>query len=135
MKSADSQPFHSAAVAAALNLANLIATKSPVAIVGAKQLLIHSRDHSVASNLEYTGVWNGTMINTVVRVEVTSLVIGYTCGRDYEGEGGPAVRAFAEAPEQTLRCDVPLPPSPSHCITTKCKAIQAPSFITQRFCD
>jgi len=53
-----------AVVVAALDLAKLIATKSPVAVTGTKRLLIHSRDHSVASNLEYTSVWNGAMINT-----------------------------------------------------------------------
>lgn len=51
-------------VQAALGLAKVIATKSPVAVAGTKQLLMHSRDHSVSSNLEYTSVWNGAMINT-----------------------------------------------------------------------
>lgn len=54
-------------VHAALDLAKVIATKSPVAIAGTKRLLIHSRDHPVSSNLEYTSVWNGAMINTAVR--------------------------------------------------------------------
>lgn len=54
-------------VQAALDLAKFIATKSPVAVSGTKQLLIHSRDHSVTENLEYTSVWNGAMIHTDVR--------------------------------------------------------------------
>jgi len=45
-------------VAAALETAKLIAAKSPIAVVGTKHLLLHSRDHSVAENLEYTAVWN-----------------------------------------------------------------------------
>ncbi|KAJ8483086.1 hypothetical protein ONZ45_g14724 [Pleurotus djamor] len=45
-------------VAAALNLAKLIASKSPVAVVGTKHLLLHSRDHSVAQSLAYTATWN-----------------------------------------------------------------------------
>ncbi|KLO16260.1 ClpP/crotonase [Schizopora paradoxa] len=45
-------------VAAALDTARLIASKSPVAVVGTKQILLHSRDHSVQDNLEYTAAWN-----------------------------------------------------------------------------
>jgi len=51
-------------VKAALELAKFIATKGPVAIAGTKRLLIHSRDHSVPENLEYTSTWNGAMIHT-----------------------------------------------------------------------
>src|ERR1700679_3396344 len=50
----------------ALDLARLIATKSPIAIASTKQLLNHSRDHSVPENLEYTSIWNGAMIHTAV---------------------------------------------------------------------
>ena len=53
-------------VKAALELAKSIATKSPVAIAGTKRLLIHSRDHSVPANLEYTSIWNGAMLHTEV---------------------------------------------------------------------
>ncbi|KIM78627.1 hypothetical protein PILCRDRAFT_824262 [Piloderma croceum F 1598] len=51
-------------VKSALDLARLIATKSPIAIASTKQLLNHSRDHSVSANLEYTSIWNGAMIHT-----------------------------------------------------------------------
>ncbi|KAJ3842721.1 enoyl-CoA hydratase/isomerase [Lentinula raphanica] len=51
-------------VAAALELAKLIATKSPVAVTGTKRLLSHARDHSVAENLEYTKLWNSAMLQT-----------------------------------------------------------------------
>jgi delta(3,5)-delta(2,4)-dienoyl-CoA isomerase len=53
-------------VKAALGLAEFIARKSPVAVTSTKQLLIHSRDHSVPANLEYTSIWNGVMLHTAV---------------------------------------------------------------------
>jgi len=62
-------------VKAALELAKSIATKSPVAIAGTKRLLIHSRDHSVPANLEYTSIWNGAMLHTEdLKVAATALV-------------------------------------------------------------
>ncbi|KAF4620852.1 hypothetical protein D9613_001053 [Agrocybe pediades] len=51
-------------VQAALNLAEVIASKSPVAAVGVKELLRHSRDNSVADNLAYTAMWNGVALRT-----------------------------------------------------------------------
>jgi delta(3,5)-delta(2,4)-dienoyl-CoA isomerase len=67
-------------VNAALELARTIASKSPIAITGTKQILIHARDHSsvlfdfrlyiyeslrhlllrfrVSDNLDYTATWN-----------------------------------------------------------------------------
>ncbi|KAE9392220.1 hypothetical protein BT96DRAFT_924843 [Gymnopus androsaceus JB14] len=51
-------------VAAALDLAKLIATKSLVAVSGTKRLISHARDHSVAENLEYTSTWNSAMLQT-----------------------------------------------------------------------
>ncbi|KAJ3804753.1 enoyl-CoA hydratase/isomerase [Lentinula aff. lateritia] len=50
--------------AAALELAQLIVTKSPIAVTGTKRLLSHARDHSVAENLEYTSLWNSAMLQT-----------------------------------------------------------------------
>ncbi|KAK1827836.1 ClpP/crotonase-like domain-containing protein [Podospora conica] len=47
-----------AALDAASKLAGLIASKSPVAVQGTKELLNHARDHTVAENLNYTAVWN-----------------------------------------------------------------------------
>jgi len=52
------------ALAEALKLANDIASKSPVAVVGTKHLLNYSRDHSVAEGLAYTAFWNAAMLNT-----------------------------------------------------------------------
>lgn len=53
-----------AALDAALKIATLIATKSPVAVHGTKELLNHARDHTVADSLRYTGVWNSAAIQT-----------------------------------------------------------------------
>ncbi|KAN0112831.1 ClpP/crotonase [Hyaloscypha variabilis] len=52
------------AIQAALKMAELIATKSPVAVQGTKELLNHARDHTVADSLRYTGVWNSAAIQT-----------------------------------------------------------------------
>lgn len=53
-----------AAVAAGLEMAKLLASKSPVAVQGTKELLNHARDHAVADSLRYTGVWNSAAIQT-----------------------------------------------------------------------
>jgi len=42
----------------ALDLARLIASKSPVAVSRSKFLLTHSRDHPAAKTLAYTALWN-----------------------------------------------------------------------------
>ncbi|KAG2140506.1 Delta2-dienoyl-CoA-isomerase [Suillus bovinus] len=54
-----------AVVAAALQLAKDIASKSPVAVSGTKRLLLHARDHSVAENLEYTATWNSAALQAM----------------------------------------------------------------------
>ncbi|KAL4063402.1 ClpP/crotonase-like domain-containing protein [Scleroderma yunnanense] len=48
----------------ALGLAEEITRKSPVAIMSAKRLLMHARDHSVSENLDYTAAWNASMLQT-----------------------------------------------------------------------
>ena len=78
-------------VAAALELAKLVAEKSPVAVLGTKHLLLHARDHpcvvpvlsahgiltscvfSVRENLEYTALWNSAMLQTQARRIVPSV--------------------------------------------------------------
>lgn len=45
-----------------MEMAKLIASKSPLSIRGTKQILLHSRDHSVADGLEYMAVWNAGML-------------------------------------------------------------------------
>ncbi|KAF7721903.1 putative enoyl CoA hydratase [Apophysomyces ossiformis] len=48
----------------AIKTAKLIASKSPVAVYGTKQVLNYSRDHSVADGLNYVATWNAAMLNT-----------------------------------------------------------------------
>ncbi|KAH8694231.1 enoyl-CoA hydratase/isomerase family protein [Talaromyces proteolyticus] len=52
------------AVEKAIELAGLIASKSPVAVQGTKENLNFSRDHSVKDGLRYTGVWNSAALQT-----------------------------------------------------------------------
>jgi delta(3,5)-delta(2,4)-dienoyl-CoA isomerase len=47
-----------------LKLAQLIASKSPVAVLGTKEILNYSRDRTVADGLHYTAVWNAAMLQT-----------------------------------------------------------------------
>ncbi|KAH9947066.1 ClpP/crotonase-like domain-containing protein [Amylocystis lapponica] len=51
-------------VRAALETAKAIAAKSPIAVVGTKHLLLHSRDHTVDENLDYTALWNAALLQT-----------------------------------------------------------------------
>ncbi|GAB5588103.1 hypothetical protein Unana1_03003 [Umbelopsis nana] len=55
---------HEEVVAEAIKTAKLIASKSPVAVIGTKNLLNYSRDHSVTEGLEYTLTWNAAMLQT-----------------------------------------------------------------------
>ncbi|KAF2744631.1 ClpP/crotonase [Sporormia fimetaria CBS 119925] len=52
------------AVAKALETAKTIASKSPVATMGTKEILNYSRDRTVADGLQYTAVWNMGMLQT-----------------------------------------------------------------------
>ncbi|KAG8896850.1 hypothetical protein FRB99_008609 [Tulasnella sp. 403] len=49
---------------AAVELAKVIASKSPVATFGTKHLLLHARDSSVKDSLEYTATWNSLMLQS-----------------------------------------------------------------------
>jgi delta(3,5)-delta(2,4)-dienoyl-CoA isomerase len=51
-------------VSKGLKLASLIASKSPVAVQGTKEILNYSRDRSVEEGLRYTAVWNQAMLQT-----------------------------------------------------------------------
>ncbi|KAK2461074.1 hypothetical protein APHAL10511_006921 [Amanita phalloides] len=51
-------------VAAALDLAKEIASKSPVAVSSSKHLISHSRDNTVHDNLRYTAIWNSSQLQT-----------------------------------------------------------------------
>jgi delta(3,5)-delta(2,4)-dienoyl-CoA isomerase len=52
------------ALGKALEMAELLTTKSPVAVQGTKELLNHARDNRLADSLRYTGVWNSAAIQT-----------------------------------------------------------------------
>lgn len=58
------QGGHDGVVDAALALARIIGSKSPVAVLGTKHLLNYSRDHTVAEGLAYTAIWNAAMVQT-----------------------------------------------------------------------
>jgi enoyl-CoA hydratase len=53
---------HDAAVAAGLAMATEIASKSPMAIAGVKQVLNHGRGRTIDDGLEYVAVWNAAML-------------------------------------------------------------------------
>ncbi|TVY45932.1 Delta(3,5)-Delta(2,4)-dienoyl-CoA isomerase, mitochondrial, partial [Lachnellula cervina] len=57
-------PTKQDAIAKALEVAKLLAEKSPVAVQGTKELLNHARDNKLADSLRYTGVWNSAAIQT-----------------------------------------------------------------------
>jgi enoyl-CoA hydratase len=50
-------PDHAKLVESVLATAAEIATKSPLAIHGSKQMLLHARDHTVAAALEHVATW------------------------------------------------------------------------------
>lgn len=51
-------------IAAGLELAKLIASKSPVAVQGTKNILDAAWGRTVEDNLNYTAVWNGAMLQS-----------------------------------------------------------------------
>ncbi|KAG9250463.1 ClpP/crotonase-like domain-containing protein [Emericellopsis atlantica] len=53
-----------AALQAALDMAGLLASKSPVAVQGTKELLNHGRDHATVESLRYTAVWNSVAVQS-----------------------------------------------------------------------
>jgi enoyl-CoA hydratase len=55
---------HDSLVAGVLEIAKEIASRSPLAIVGSKEMLNYTRDHSVADGLNYIATWNAAMILT-----------------------------------------------------------------------
>jgi delta(3,5)-delta(2,4)-dienoyl-CoA isomerase len=52
------------AIEDALGLATLMASKSPVAVQGTKELLNHARDNTIADSLKYTSIWNAGMLQS-----------------------------------------------------------------------
>mmetsp|Transcript_70359 Transcript_70359/g.228720 ORF Transcript_70359/g.228720 Transcript_70359/m.228720 type:complete len:289 (+) Transcript_70359:56-922(+) len=57
-------PSREALMQEAVELAKVIASKSPIALLGAKTLLNYSRDHSVDESLEYAITWNQSMLQS-----------------------------------------------------------------------
>ncbi|MEL7099643.1 MAG: crotonase/enoyl-CoA hydratase family protein [Pseudomonadota bacterium] len=51
-----------ATIAAAMEMAQSIAAKSPLAIAGIKQSITYARDHSVAEGLDQIATWNAGML-------------------------------------------------------------------------
>jgi delta(3,5)-delta(2,4)-dienoyl-CoA isomerase len=52
------------ALAKGMEIAKLLATKSPVAVQSTKELLNHARDNKIADSLRYTSAWNAGAIQT-----------------------------------------------------------------------
>jgi enoyl-CoA hydratase len=44
-------------------IAATIASKSPLAVRGSKEMLLYSRDHSVQEGLNYIATWNAGMLS------------------------------------------------------------------------
>jgi delta(3,5)-delta(2,4)-dienoyl-CoA isomerase len=53
----DVHPDQESMMAAAFEMATLIASKSPLAVSGTKRNLVYARDHTVAEGLEYVATW------------------------------------------------------------------------------
>ncbi len=45
-----------------MELAKMIAAKSPLVIRGTKEMLLYKRDHSVEDSLDYMATWNAGML-------------------------------------------------------------------------
>lgn len=59
-------------LAAAKELAEQIASKSPIAIHGLKAVLNYSRDHTIEDSLEYNALWSGAMLSQEDMTEAIS---------------------------------------------------------------
>jgi enoyl-CoA hydratase len=55
---------HDTLVEGALALAKTIAEKSPLAIVGTKEMLNYARDHTIADGLDHIATWQAGMLQT-----------------------------------------------------------------------
>jgi len=51
-------------MAAVAGIARAIAAKSPLAIRGSKEMLLYTRDHSVAESLNYMAIWNAALLQS-----------------------------------------------------------------------
>jgi enoyl-CoA hydratase len=60
---------HDELVAGALDVAAQIATKSPLAVWGSKEMITYSRDHTVADSLNYIATWQTGMFQPADMIE------------------------------------------------------------------
>ena len=60
---------HESLVAGVLEIAERIATKSPLAIWGTKEMINFTRDHSVADSLRYMAGWQAGMFQPADMME------------------------------------------------------------------
>ena len=60
---------HDAVVAGALEIAQEIASKSPLAIWGTKEMITFTRDHSVADSLNHMAAWQSGMFQPADMLE------------------------------------------------------------------
>lgn len=66
-----------AMMAGVLEIAEMIASKSPLSVRGSKHILNHSRDHSVADGLNYMATWNAAMfLSNDVQEAMTAKMTG-----------------------------------------------------------
>ncbi|MBC8240341.1 MAG: crotonase/enoyl-CoA hydratase family protein [Alphaproteobacteria bacterium] len=56
-------PDHAALLDGVMAIAAEIATKSPIATVGNKEMLNYARDHSIVDGLNYIATWNAAMLS------------------------------------------------------------------------
>ena len=56
-------PDHETMLAAVLETAREIASKSPLAVAGSKLMINHARDHTMADSLDYIAVWQTGMFS------------------------------------------------------------------------
>lgn len=57
-------PDYESCINESLELAKLIASKSPIGVQGSKINLVYSRDHGVPSGLKYIAAWNAGMVQS-----------------------------------------------------------------------
>lgn len=72
-----------AMMADVMQIAEMIASKSPLSVRGTKQVLNFSRDHSVADGLEYIATWNAAML---LSDDITEAMTAKMTGRKAEFE-------------------------------------------------
>ena len=56
-------PDHETMLAAVMETAREIASKSPLAVAGSKVMINHARDHTIADSLDYIAVWQTGMFS------------------------------------------------------------------------